>query len=151
MQTQKGFTLIELMVVVTIIILLMAAITYSFLPALSKSRDTRRFTDLKDLQKALNLSFVSHGRFPVSTSEVTLTGSDVVNTLLFNDGDLRTQIKDPLSGDTESCGSGNTCNYYYQSNSGGTLYQLRFCLETDGANSSGSNSFVKGCTNILKP
>lgn len=151
MRTQKGFTLIELMVVVTIIILLMAAITYSFLPALAKSRDTRRFTDLKDLQKALNLSFVSHGNFPISTTEITITGTDAVNTLLSNDGDLRTQIKDPLAGDTSACGTGNTCNFFYQSNSAGTSYQLRFCLETNGANTSGSNNYVQGCTNIIKP
>lgn len=146
MKSSEGFTLLELLVVVTMMMMLMVATAYSFLPALAKSRDTRRFQDIRDLQKALNLSYISNKKYPTSLTEISLHGTDPVNSKLLTDQDLLEKIVDPLSGDTDNCGAGNTCNYYYQTNGGGTSYQIRFCLETDGA-----KGFAKGCSNYMKP
>lgn len=53
MQTQKGFTLIELLIVIGIIGVLLAAGATSYTGTQAKARDTRRRTDIKEIQHAL--------------------------------------------------------------------------------------------------
>ncbi len=57
--TQRGFTLIELLVVVAIIGLLSSVVLASLNSAREKGRDTRRISDLKQLQVALELYYSS--------------------------------------------------------------------------------------------
>ena len=56
---KKGFTLIELMVVVSIIALLTSVVLSALNLARAKARDTKRVADLKELQKALELYYDS--------------------------------------------------------------------------------------------
>lgn len=51
----KGFTLIELLVVIGIIGLLSAVIVPNFMGARERSRDTQRKSDVRQLQKALEM------------------------------------------------------------------------------------------------
>ncbi len=61
----KAFTMIELLVVVAIIGILVAAIVVAFVSARQKSRDARRKTDLKNIQVALQLYSDDHeGKYP---------------------------------------------------------------------------------------
>lgn len=55
MTKSKGFTLIELVVVTTIILVLFVVATISFAGANQKARDSRRLTDLSRIQSALEL------------------------------------------------------------------------------------------------
>ena len=52
---QKGFTLVELLVVIGIITLLMVTIFPNFTGARQRARDSQRKTDLKNVQTALDL------------------------------------------------------------------------------------------------
>ncbi len=64
----KGFTLIELMVVVVIIAILTSIVVSSFSQAKAKSRDAKRISDLAQIQLALELAFDKCNVYPpVST------------------------------------------------------------------------------------
>ncbi|NMC35911.1 prepilin-type N-terminal cleavage/methylation domain-containing protein [Candidatus Beckwithbacteria bacterium] len=67
MKTNKrGFTLIELMVVITIIAILSAVGMSSYKTVSKKSRDSRRKADLEQIRGALELYRADEGEYPVS-------------------------------------------------------------------------------------
>ena len=61
---QKGFTLIEILIVVTIIALLASVILVGLQPARTVARDTRRLLDLNEVKKGLELYFNKCGYYP---------------------------------------------------------------------------------------
>jgi type II secretion system protein G len=63
-----GFTLIELLVVISIIGLLSSVVMASLSSARSKSRDTRRMADLRQIQTALEMYYDANGGYPVNTN-----------------------------------------------------------------------------------
>lgn len=66
---EKGFTLIELLVVIAIIGLLSSVIVATLSTARAKSRDARRISDIREIQKALELYADDHGGlYPTSAS-----------------------------------------------------------------------------------
>lgn len=60
----KGFTLIELLVVIAIIGILSSVVLASLNTARTKSRDTRRIADVKQIQLALALYFDANNEYP---------------------------------------------------------------------------------------
>ena len=64
---RKGFTLVELLVTITIIAILTTVSAVVFSRTLAKARDGRRRADLKDLQTALELYYSENQAYP-STS-----------------------------------------------------------------------------------
>ena len=68
-KNQKGFTLVELLVVVAIIVVLAGVLLLAINPAalLAKGRDARRLEDIEALNKALALS--------LADGEITLTAT----------------------------------------------------------------------------
>ena len=69
MKKEKGFTFIELLVVVTISALLMAAATVGYTSISRRSRDTRRRTDMETIRAALELYRSEIGSYPPSVTE----------------------------------------------------------------------------------
>lgn len=63
---KKAFTLIELIIAVTIIGLLVSIGTVSFTNIQRASRDARRKADLKSMQTALAQFYAQNGRYPIS-------------------------------------------------------------------------------------
>lgn len=66
--SKRGFTIIELLVVIAIIGILTAIITANFTQAKAKARDTKRISDLANMQLALELYFDRCNRYPVATA-----------------------------------------------------------------------------------
>ncbi len=62
----RGFTLVEILVVVSIIALLASILFASFAQARARARDSKRIQDLLEVQKALELYFSKHGEYPAS-------------------------------------------------------------------------------------
>jgi general secretion pathway protein G len=65
---QRGMTLIEIMVVITILGLIMAAVGVAVIPKLDEARrDTARM-DIGNIHNALKLYYAKKGRFPDTSS-----------------------------------------------------------------------------------
>lgn len=127
MKNQKGFTLVELMVVMAIIAILSTAGISQYGRFIKSARDTTRVADLN----ALNI---------VILDSIQATGT--VPTEVDGDGGLKEKIKevagkdiyDPLDGGTaclEDDGATTTeCQYYYTVCDGGTGYLLSTHFES---------------------
>lgn len=133
----RGFTIIELLVVLAIIGLLVAVAMPSFGLVQRKGRDARRMHDIQTLQKALSLYDVAVGKFPTATVTTTLTGIDAVSLELLNKETIAAIPRDP---------SAPVRVYAYQSNTIGNTYTIYFCLETDS-----NPPYTPDCNNTVTP
>lgn len=119
--SQKGgFTLIEMLVVISIMAMLGSLIFLQISSARSRQRDAEREQDIKTLQNALTIYVVNNKLYPVSSG--ALTGSDAASTALLNHETIQQIPKDPF--DT------GAYRYVYDSADGST-YTLTYYLETD--------------------
>lgn len=62
---QRGFTLVEMLIVVTIILVITSVGMFSYSEASKRSRDTDRQADLRTLQAAVELYKQQNGQYPV--------------------------------------------------------------------------------------
>lgn len=69
---KKGFTLIELLVVIAILGLLSTLAVVALGSAREKARDSKRLSDLKQVQTALELYYTDQGAYPTAATAVTL-------------------------------------------------------------------------------
>ncbi|MFA5991420.1 MAG: type II secretion system protein [Candidatus Doudnabacteria bacterium] len=77
MKNQKGFTLIEITVVVSIIALLASVLLVALNSARKKARDARRMADMKQITTALDFYYDTNGSYPnVSGNAVNCDGWD---------------------------------------------------------------------------
>ncbi len=79
---KKGFTLIEMLVVVAIIGILASVVLASLSSARAKARDAKRILDGKEVVKALDAYFASNGKYPNSTEFSSLVAGKVVSVLV---------------------------------------------------------------------
>ncbi len=63
-KNDQGFTLIELLVVIAIIGILASVVMASLNSARAKARDTKRVSDIKQIQMALELYHLDNGQYP---------------------------------------------------------------------------------------
>ncbi|KKQ23902.1 MAG: Type II secretion system protein G [Candidatus Roizmanbacteria bacterium GW2011_GWC2_37_13] len=113
MKKLNGFTLIEILVVATIISLLAAAASVAYSQLSKQSRDARRKTDLEQVRAALEMYRSNNDDYPVNLS--SLTAPTVY---------VQSVPTDPKS---------DTYSYYFNRISTSD-YTLAAYLETGGAN-----------------
>ena len=77
---KKGFTLIELLVVIAIIGLLSTLAVVALSSAREKARDSKRLSDLKQIQTALELYYTDKGAYPTTAAGVASISLGVLNT-----------------------------------------------------------------------
>jgi general secretion pathway protein G len=65
---QRGMTLIEIMVVITILGLIMAAVGVAVIPKLDEAKVSRAKMDIRSIHNALKLYYAKKGRFPDTAS-----------------------------------------------------------------------------------
>lgn len=65
--SKKGFTIIELIVVIAIIAVLSGIIVSNVMGYESRARDAKRLADIHNLVTALNLYYTNHGQYPSYT------------------------------------------------------------------------------------
>ena len=75
---RRGFTLAELLIVVSIIGVLIAAGTLSYSNALRNARDIKRLSDMETLRAAFNLFYQDHGRYPDTTNDNILDTGEII-------------------------------------------------------------------------
>ena len=134
---KKGFTILELLVVMALVSIVLSIIIVSTTGLKTKARDTTRLSHMNEIVTALNLYYTNHGRFPIATSEITITSDDIMSVELEGDEVIQQTPTDP---------SHPTFTYRYISDSLGLDYILTFCLETDTI-----QGYNKGCENALRP
>lgn len=71
----KGFTLVELLIVISIIGVLSAILMANFQGVRQRSRDAQRKSDLRQIQSALELYRSDVGSYPASGAQYQLNGS----------------------------------------------------------------------------
>jgi len=114
---KKGFTLIELLVVIAIIGMLSALLVPNFMGARERARDAQRKSDLKQIQKALEMYRQDQTLYPTATSgRFGTCGSS------FSSGSTIYMNKIP-------CDPLGPTPYYYSPNNTNLTFQLCACLE----------------------
>jgi prepilin-type N-terminal cleavage/methylation domain-containing protein len=123
---KRGFTVMELLIVIAIIGLIATIVMVGQRNAQEKRRDLRRVTDVKALQDSLALYLAKVGAYPVYTG--CINGTDLVTVGLRVQGMIGSadSLVDPLNpDDTASC--------YYYTGAGGSQFNLRYTLEQTSA------------------
>jgi len=142
MKKSRGFTLIEVMIVIVIIGILTAVVLASLSTARAKSRDTKRISDISQLQLAIALYLNKYGKFPVAASNNNganaALGGPLETALVGTDKFIAQMPTDPFN---------NTQNavlykYGYKTDFSGTTYCLGATLEKP----SGSVDMTETCT-----
>lgn len=124
---QTGYTLLEILVVISIIAILIALGTASFTTAQKKSRDARRREDMKMLQTAMEQVYANNAaKYPTGTAGLTQT---------YLPGGIP---RDPKGGSSYSL-SFDSAN--------GTGYCFCATLENNDGNASGATNFT--CNYVL--
>jgi len=134
---QKGFTLVELMVVIAIIGILSAIILANFTTARSKSRDGQRISDISQIQYALAAYFNQCNVYPSTTTlPTTLPETDTGCPTNVNLSTFISKIPTP------PIGTGQTTYSYSTGTEGGTIidYVLEATLENNSSVSTESLS-----------
>lgn len=133
---KKGFTLVELLVVISIIGALVTIALVSFRNSQARGRDAERKSDLKQISSALELYYSDYGKYPdtLSFGDEFTDGKTVYFKILPTDPkpDLNYVYRIPDVGinqkyqlfayientqdpdlitTSQSCGSGNSCNF----------------------------------------
>jgi len=113
MNKQKGFSLIELLVVITILGVLAAIGLTSYRTANMKARDSRRQADIQAIRSALEVYRADKDEYPSK-----LDDSEFNSNLYFSEGHVP---QDPSS---------DGCGYDYTTTAVQQSYTLTYCMET---------------------
>ena len=131
---KKGFTLIELLVVIGILAMLSALLVPNFMGARERARDAQRKSDLKQIQKALEMYRQDQTLYPTATSgRFGTCGSS------FSSGSTIYMNKIP-------CDPLAPTPYYYSPNNTNLTFQLCACLENKADSDSSTSCPCGPCS-----
>lgn len=152
MSSSKGFTLLELLVVIGIIGLLASILVINLTGARRRARDTKRVADIRNLQTASEDYYGKNGKYPTSIGDL-VSGTQIPIWPL-----------DPLAPAGTSCTANSDLCYWYAAftPTGSTgpqsyhfgasledqgsqlLNQDRDCVSTTGSNCPYTSAYVSG-------
>src|ERR1039457_3658890 len=78
---QRGFTLLELLIVIVIIGILALLIIPNITSAPKKARDTKRKTDITTIRKALEEYFVNNNVYPTALTDLQAGSAPIMKTI----------------------------------------------------------------------
>ena len=129
-KNRQGFTLIELLVVIAIIGLLASVVLVALTSARSKSRDSKRIADMRQIATGFQIYFSENQTYPTTTvggPNLNGTGPALTPTIF---------IKFPVAPTPAETGCSltgqNSNEYYFLANANGAMpvatYGVTFCL-----------------------
>jgi len=130
----KGFTVVELLIVLTIMVILTIIVLTGLSVARARARDAERKQEIDGLRKAVEYYFIDHGKYPAEDS-----GCDIETEYNTQSGNFYNEMRttyvpiapnDPLY--PREYESGKKYAYHYRTLSGGTEYKIRVRLEETG-------------------
>jgi len=143
---KRGFTLVELMIVITIMAILATIAVMSFSRVQKQARDIKRKAEVKTIRDALQGYYVERGSFPLSSAPAA--ASSVLSVL---SPTFMSNIPAAPSGT-----AGTNSDYMYVTNSTGAIYGICVQLETsaepgsmwkvDTGNAAGRETTNADCT-----
>lgn len=127
---KSGFSLIELMVVISIIGFIASVILLGVSNARQKARDAKRVADMRLVSTLLENYFNSNRIYPTQASPALMSAalSTPLGVVMANA---------PYPGDTSTCTAANGSfiwNDYVYTSANGTSYTITFCLGGDTGN-----------------
>jgi general secretion pathway protein G len=131
MSRSRSFTLVEILIVITILSSLTTLASANFMETLKKSRDSKRKMDLSNIQRGLEMYYEDEKRFPASLT----FGGKLCKTPPNCSGEkiyMQVIPNDPSTGKT----------YYYETDAGGTYYRIYSTIEN--ANDTGQGVYQPG-------
>lgn len=124
----KGFSLLELLIVISIIGILSGIIYVSFTAVRQLTRDDVRMTDLKQLQLAIETYRAQHGRYPLKgCDDATWSGHSPAsaNWGCQSDSYIQGLVPDFIPKlPIDPSGNQDNKGYFYRVNDHGTSYKL---------------------------
>lgn len=133
MGLNKAFTLIELIIVMSIISILIVGGYASYTNSFKSSRDGRRKADLASIQRALELYYEDVGAYPANIT----TGSPLCNPTTPSQCYIQRVPTDPAAGRI----------YLYAVGADNQSFQLYSCIENSNDNGRGVNQSGYSATN----
>lgn len=133
----RAFTLIELLIVITIIGVLAVALIPKIANAPSRARDTQRKTDLNQIVKALEAYYADYGVYPTGTPTSRYCVDAIASfSNYFNASDIPNDPSGPSGGVSStitSCSTGylSTGEYFYKQLDSGAHYVIAADLENE--------------------
>ncbi len=123
---QKGFTLLELLVVIGIIGLLASILVVNLTGARRRARDTKRIADVRGLQTAAEDYYGKNGKYPATIGDL-VTGNQI-----------SIWPHDPLAPSGTSCAANSDLCYWYATYTptgalGPQSYHMGASLEEQGS------------------
>jgi prepilin-type N-terminal cleavage/methylation domain-containing protein len=130
---RRGFSLIEVLMVIAVVGLLSAIVLFAITNLQARARDAKRTSGVDQITKALDLYINQTGNpYPIATTAICLDGDDIVNTTLADANLIGQPIADPIYDSTPNC-------FQYITNEDGTDYTIQFFLETGSVGPKGVN------------
>ncbi len=140
MSKQKGLTLVELLIVITIIGLLAGVFGINVSKFRARARDSQRAADIRSIQQGLAFYFYrsdNQGAYPSSggAEDTYITGTDPLSSELRANGAMSTIPVDPINSDNYRyyyCSLQTNCSAWAPGTGqpDGTSYILIYYLET---------------------
>ena len=140
---RQGFTLIELLVVIAIIGILSAVVLTSLDSARAQARDSKRYSDIAQIQKALELYHIDNGAYPISSWVCSYNSNWSTTSTLGSalEPYLPSVPIDPVNENTNLSAYGYLSYCYYAQNYGGSgdWYSLVFTVEEQNIDYDGTH------------